>query len=100
MTKNPIEIFKDFSLDIEYSIPSKDETAFLVYRGKGSTNLNAEDHVYYADYDYTIEYYFKYKDEERERAIEARLDEAEVGWYKSGDVYIEEEDMFVIYYNI
>lgn len=100
MTKNPIEIFKDFFLDIEYSVPIKDETPFLVYRGKGSTNLNAEDQVYYADYDYTIEYYFKYKNEEYERRIEARLNEVGVGWYKSGDIYIEEEGMFVIYYSI
>lgn len=100
MTKNPVEIFENFLLYIEYSIPTKDETPFLVYRASGSTNLNAEDYAYYADYNYTIEYYFKYKDEEMERAIEARLNENNVGWYKSGDIYLEEEDMFVIYYNI
>lgn len=100
MTKNPMEIFKDFELDIDHGTIKKSEPPFLVYRGKGSSNFNAEDKVYYSVYDYTIEYYFIYKDEDMEKAIEERFDSENIMWDKSSDIFIEEENMFVIYYNI
>lgn len=100
MTKNPMEIFKDFELEIDHGTIKKSEPPFLVYRGKGSSNFNAEDKVYYTAYDYTIEYYFIYKNEEIEKAIEERFDRENIIWDKSSDVFIEDENMFVIYYNI
>lgn len=100
MIKNPMEIFKDFELEIDHGTIKKSEPPFLVYRGKGSSNFNAEDKVYYSVYDYTIEYYFIYKNEDMEKAIENRLNEENIVWDKSSDVFIEDENMFVIYYNI
>lgn len=100
MIKNPMEIFKDFELEIDHGTIKKSEPPFLVYRGKGSSNFNAEDKVYYSDYDYSIEYYFIYKNEDMEKAIEDRFDSLNIIWDKSSDVYIPDENMFVIYYNI
>lgn len=96
----PSKIFKHFELPIDYYITRQEEAPYLVYTGNGSSNLNADNKVYYKDYDYTIEYYFRIKDEEMEEKIEKRLDDWGLVWNKSSDSFIEGEDMFVIYYRI
>lgn len=97
---NPAEIFKDFELPISYATTTEKEPPFLVYTGRGSDNLGADNMVYYKDYNYSIEYYFRVKDEEMEDRIEKEFDDREIPWYKSYDNAIEGEDMFVIYYTI
>ena len=47
-----------------------------------------------------IEYYFTQKNEANETAIEDALLENGFLYEKSEDVYIEDENVFVIYYNI
>ena len=96
----PAKIFKHFELPIDYYVTREEEAPYLVYTGKGSRNLEADNKVYYKDYRYTIEYYFREKDERMEEKIESRLDEWELVWTKSNDVMIDGEDIFVIYYNI
>lgn len=98
--KNPMEIFKDFELRIDYRVTECLEPPFLVYTSKGSNNLNAENKVYYSQYNYVIEYYFNKKDEELEKRIEERLNENEIVWSKSGDIFFEEEGVSLIYYYI
>lgn len=73
---------------------------FLIYRGSGANNLKSDDEVYYTDYGYTIEYYFKEKDEEKEEAIEKVLNQNKIIWEKSEDIYIDSEKLFLIYYTI
>lgn len=73
---------------------------FLIYRGSGANNFKSDDEVYYTDYGYTIEYYFKEKDEEKEEAIEKVLNQNKIIWEKSEDIYIDSEKLFLIYYTI
>lgn len=73
---------------------------FLIYRGNGSNNFKSDDEVYYTNYGYTIEYYFKEKDEEKEEAIEKVLNQNKIIWEKSEDIYIDSEKLFLIYYTI
>lgn len=99
-TKNPASIFKHFRLPIDYGMTKEQEPPFLVYVGSGANTLKSDNIVYHNTYDYTIEYYFRAKDEMLERELEAFLTEHGIVWTKSKDIYIREDDMFVIYYDI
>ena len=73
---------------------------YLIYRGNGSVNLKADNVVYNSDNNYVVEYYFDKKSEATERQIEQLFYQNDIPWEKSEDVYIQTEDMFVIYYFI
>lgn len=97
--KNPLNILKELNIPVAYfKFNNRVEPPFLIYRGDGSTNFNADDKVYNASYNYTVEYYFKSKDEYNEIKLEELLNKNEIIWNKSEDIYIPSENMFVIYY--
>ena len=73
---------------------------YIVYIGNGQDVLEAEDTLYWRENSYQIEYYFKEKNETNEAGIEDALLEAGYNFSKSEDVYIEDQDVFVIYYYI
>lgn len=76
------------------------EPPYLVYIGGGQDVLDADNTHYWRNNRYQIEYYFKEKDEELETTIEDVLLENGYNYTKSEDVYIEDEGVFVIYYNV
>lgn len=73
---------------------------YLIYMGDGQDTFNADDTHYYTRNRYQIEYYFTQKNEALETDIENALLDAGYLYEKSEDIYIEEENVFVIYYNI
>ena len=73
---------------------------FIIYMGAGQDTFQADDKHYWKENSYRIEYYFANKDEEKESAIEEALSKAGYIYEKSEDVYIDSEDVFVIYYTI
>jgi hypothetical protein len=73
---------------------------YIVYLGGGQYNFEADDTYYHQRNLYQIEYYFTKKDEEAEAQIEQLLLDNGYLYDKSEDVYIEEEGVFVIYYNV
>lgn len=73
---------------------------FIVYLGDGQNNLKADDTIYWRENTYQVEYYFKEKNEVQETAIEEILLQDGFIFRKGEDVYIEEEDIFVIYYQV
>lgn len=73
---------------------------YIVYIGNGQDVLEAEDTLYWRENSYQIEYYFKEKNETNEAGIEDALLEAGYNFSKSEDIYIEDQDVFVIYYYI
>lgn len=73
---------------------------YLVYIGNGQDNYKADNTYYYSNNRYQLEYYFTEKDESKEAEIERILLENGFRYEKSEDVYIEEEGVFVIYYQI
>mgnify|MGYP003446693628 CR=1 FL=1 len=85
-----------FHIDVDSPI----EPPYLVYLGNGQDTFDADNTHYYRQNRYQIEYYFTQKNEENESAIEDALLDAGYLYDKSEDVYIEEENVFVIYYNI
>lgn len=76
------------------------EPPYLVYIGDGQDTFNADNTHYYTRARYQVEYYFTQKNEDLEADIEEALLGAGYLYEKSEDVYIEEENVFVIYYNI
>lgn len=71
---------------------------YIVYMGNGQEAMGADNTLYYKGNTYRVEYYYRLKNEATEEAIENTF--LQEGWLytKSEDVYIEDQDVFVIYY--
>lgn len=78
----------------------KQEPPYIVYIGSGQDIFDADNTHYYRNNTYQVEYYFTTKNESNEAAIEDALLENGYNYTKSEDVYIEDEGVFVIYYQI
>lgn len=74
------------------------EPPYLVYIGAGQTVERADNTHYWSENTYQVEYYYKTKDETNEAAIEAALLAGGYQFEKSEDNYLEDENVFVIYY--
>ena len=84
-----------------YSHFKTDQTPpYIVYIGSGQNTSDADNTHYWRENTYQIEYYFTTKDESNETAIEDALLDAGYLYTKSEDVYIEDEGVFVIYYQV
>lgn len=73
---------------------------YLVYIGAGQDTFDADNTFYWSHNRYQLEYYFTKKDEAQEAEIETLLLNNGLKYQKSEDVFIESENVFVIYYNI
>ncbi len=89
------------NLPCAYSHFKKKQTPpYIVYIGNGQDTFQADDTHYWKNNRYQVEYYFTQKNESNEAAIEDALLGSGFIYEKSEDVYIEDEDVFVIYYYI
>ena len=70
----------------------------IVYHGNGQKILYAGNTPYYKSNLYIVEYYFERKDEETEAQIEDALTAACLPYSRSEDIYIDSENIYVIYY--
>lgn len=86
--------FKDEDGEIPFAPP------YIVYIGAGQDDMAADNTYIWAKNRYQIEYYFTKKDEAAEALIEKLLLDNKYNYTKSDDVYIEDENVFVIYYNV
>lgn len=74
---------------------------FCVYIGNGEEQFYSDNGPYYSYRTYQLEYYFKTKNEETEDSITSALLSAGFRYERSQqDVYIESENLFVIYFLI
>ena len=78
----------------------KQSPPYIVYIGNGQDVFEADNTHYWKQNTYQVEYYFTTKNESNEEAIETALVDNGFLYEKSEDVYIEDEDVFVIYYYI
>ena len=92
---------KDLPLPVVYSHSKKGvKPPYLAYIGAGQSQFKA-DNTRYDFYNlYQLEYYFTKKDEGLEFLIEKRLLEKGYQFEKSEDIYLDDEDVFLIYYQI
>ena len=95
------ETLQSTNLPCAYShFRKKQEPPYIVYIGNGQEIFEADNTHYWKTNSYQVEYYFTEKDEAEEAKIEKALLDNGFRYDKSGDVYIEEEGIFVIYYQI
>jgi hypothetical protein len=95
------ETLQSTGLPCAYSHFKKPQSPpYIVYIGNGQDTFNADDTHYWTNNKYEVEYYFTQKNESNEASIENALLGSGYLYEKSEDVYIEEEDVFVIYYYI
>lgn len=73
---------------------------YLMVIGAGQDHFDADNTYYYVQDLHTIEYYFKKKDPTFESALETLLLENGYRYEKSEDLYLDDEDLFMIYYDI
>ena len=76
------------------------EPPYLVYIGGGQDVLEADNTHYWRNNQYQVEYYFDKKNERNEEAIEEALVADGYLFEKSEDIYLEQDDVFLIYYYI
>lgn len=95
------QVLQSTGLPCAYShFKKKQSPPYIVYIGNGQNTFQADDTHYWKQNSYQIEYYFTTKNESNEEAIESALLENGFLYEKSEDIYIEDEDVFVIYYYI
>lgn len=84
-----------------YSHFAKPQNApYIVYIGNGQNTFGADNTWFWKKNQYQIEYYFTEKNEANENAIENELLKEGYNYTKSEDVFIEDENIFVIYYYV
>lgn len=100
MTRDNIyDVLADTKLPAAYShFKTKQDPPYLVYIGNGQTVERADNTHYWSENRYQVEFYFTEKDEATEAAIESALLAGGYQFDKSDDVFINEENTFVIYY--
>ena len=95
------QVLQSTGLPCVYShFKKKQSPPYIVYIGSGQNTFQADDTHYWKQNTYQVEYYFKTKNEQNEEAIETALLDNGFLYEKSEDIYIEEEEVFVIYYYI
>lgn len=95
------EVLQGTGLPCVYShFKTKQEPPYLVYIGGGQSYKDADNTHYWRENTYQVEYYFTEKNEELEADIEDALLDNGYNYEKSEDVFIEDENVFVIYYTI
>lgn len=95
------QIFTQLNIPFAYSHFKKPvNPPYAVYLGNGQTTFGADNTWTYSRNLYRVEYYFAEKDESKEAAIESAFLNNGFNYTKSEDVYIENENIFVVYYEI
>lgn len=88
-------------LPVAYShFRDKTKPPYLVYIGAGQDTFAADNTYYDTANFYQVEYYYTVKNEDVEKTIETVLLSDGYVYEKSEDLYLEEEQVFVIYYEV
>lgn len=95
------EVLESTGLPCAYShFKTAQEPPYIVYIGRGQDVLEADNTHYWRENKYQVEYYYKTKNEQNETDIENALLNAGFVYEKSEDVFIEDENVNVIYYYV
>ena len=95
------EVLQSTGLPCAYShFKTAQEPPYIVYIGRRQDVLEADNTHYWRENKYQVEYYYKTKNEQNETDIEDSLLNAGFVYEKSEDVFIEDENVNVIYYYV
>lgn len=92
---------KSIGIPVAYShFKERQIPPYLIYIGSGQNQKLAENTIYLKDNHYRVEFYFLLKNETMEDKIETTF--LNSGWLyeKSEDIYIEDEEIYMIYYSV
>ena len=73
---------------------------FVIYYSDGSINFFADGSVFHSRDKYVVEVYTEKKEGDLEDAIEERLNQHELSWEKTSDMFIESESMYMVAYYV
>ena len=73
---------------------------YIAYIGRGQNTFGADNTWTWRKNQYQVEYYFTQKNEANEAAVEDALLANGYNYEKSEDIFIESENVFVIYYYV
>lgn len=73
---------------------------YITYIGSGQETFAADNTWTYRRNTYQVEFYFAEKDEAAEDTIETALLSAGYQYTKSADMFLEDQGVYVIYYDI
>lgn len=95
------QLLTTLGMPVAYGYHSKPQNLpYLCLIGSGQDQFEADNTYYTKKNHWQIEYYFIKKDPAVEEQIESLLLANGYKYTKSEDIYIEDEDVFVIYYDI
>lgn len=95
------ETLQKTGLPVAYSHFKKEQTfPYLVYIGSGQEQFKADNEIYEKENTYQVEFYYKQKNEVVEGSIEAVLEADNYFYEKSEDSYLDDQDCFLIYYDV
>lgn len=96
-----IDLLTELGIPAAYGKFDKPQPApFAVYLGAGQERFFGDNTILSKVNDYSIEYYFTKKDAAKEDELEQALLDHDFIYEKSEDVYIDDDDIFVIYYTV
>ena len=73
---------------------------YIVYIGNGQAQFHADTEIYEKSNLYQVELYYTKKNEDVEELIERTLMADDFFYDKTNDNYIQDQDVFVIYYDV
>ena len=96
-----ISLLQGLKLPAAYGkFSNETEPPYAIIMGAGQERFFGDNTIYSKKNDYTVEYYFRSKSRTNEEALESALLSDGYIYEKSEDVYIEDENVFVIYYTV
>lgn len=100
-TSNIQSLLLTTGLPVAYShFQTQQVPPYIVWTGSGQNTFAADDTWYHRKNTYQIEYYFTKKNEANEAAIEQALLDAGYQYTKSADLFIEDQNVYLIYYDV
>lgn len=94
------ELLQTLELPIVYGRHTKKvETPYLLLTGAGQDHFEADTTYYITRDRWSLEYYFSKKDPELENRIETLLLDNGYRYEKSEDLYLDDQEVFFIYYD-
>ena len=82
-----------------YPVGKAPALPYAVYFENSSNNFIADNTVYVVGDAWTIELYTEDSGRKQRKALEAAISAAEIVWERSDTIFIDDENMFVTYYN-
>lgn len=94
------ELLQTLELPVVYGRHTKKvETPYLLLTGAGQDHFEADTTYYVTKDRWTLEYYFSKKDPGLEKRIETLLLDNGYRYEKSEDLYLDDQEVFFVYYD-